>query len=236
MNALGKFVADMTKFDEISALENEQQEQIQQSETKLTENKQQEQIQESKPKLNEDEQRRFSLVLPPLTGKYRNHFIFNYNIFIIEIPKKKEETTSAYRQWKVDDLTDDDDDDEKVNENHSKQTKTKAFEKFIARRPISMPPPTFIPSQTIKSSPIKEIVNLTDDESSHKNRSEQIKTKVFDKCLSQHPVSTPPVPILSQKINSSRTQTIIDLTDDDDDFIQSTSTYSYRPEKKFKST
>lgn len=100
-----------------------------------------------------------------------------------------------------------------------------------------MPPPTLIPSQTIKSSPIQEIVNLIDDndESSHKNRSEQLKT---NKCLSQRPISTPPVPILSQKINSSRTQTIIDLTDDDDDdFVQLTSSYSYRSSgKKFKST
>jgi hypothetical protein len=73
MNALEKFVGNMTKFDEISALEKEQQEQIQQLETKLTED---EQIQQSKAKFAEDEKRRVSLVLPPLTGKYRNYFIF----------------------------------------------------------------------------------------------------------------------------------------------------------------
>jgi hypothetical protein len=59
MNALEKFVNDMKKSDEITILENEQQEQNQQLETKLT----------------EDEQRRFSLVLPPLIGKYKNSFI-----------------------------------------------------------------------------------------------------------------------------------------------------------------
>ena len=53
MNALEKFVEDMKKIDEISVLENEQQEQTQQSENKL----------------NDDEQRRFSLVVPPLIGK-----------------------------------------------------------------------------------------------------------------------------------------------------------------------
>jgi hypothetical protein len=53
MNALEKFVEEMKKLDEISVLENEQQEQTQQLENKL----------------NDDEQRRFSLVLPPLIGK-----------------------------------------------------------------------------------------------------------------------------------------------------------------------
>ena len=60
MNTLEKFVIDMKKSDEISMLENEQQEQIQESEKKLT----------------EDVQRRISLVLPPLIGKYKNFFIF----------------------------------------------------------------------------------------------------------------------------------------------------------------
>jgi len=189
MNALEKFVIDMKKSDEISILENEQQEQIQQSENKLT----------------EDEQRRISLVLPPL----------------IEAPKKTEETTSVYRQWKVDDLTDDDD-----NENHSELIKSKGFKKFIARRSITMPPP----SQQIKSPPIQEIINLKDDDDEliNKNNSEQIKTKVIHKSFTQPQTFTPPVPILS------RTQTIIDLTDDDDDFIQSTSSCSYRSGKKLK--
>jgi len=153
----------------------------------------------------------------------------------------------VYRQWKVDDLTDDDDDNnENINENHSQRTKTKAFEKFIARRPISMPPPTLIPTQKIKSSPIKETINLKDDddddddsdETINKKHSEQIKTKMFEKVLTHHSISTPPAPILSQKIDSSRIQMTIDLTDDDDDddFIQSTSSFSYRPVKKFKST
>ncbi len=151
-----------------------------------------------------------------------------------------------YRQWKVDDLTDDDDDDnnENNNENQSQRTKTKAFEKFIARRPISMPPPLLIPTQKIKSSPIQEKINLTDDDDDddsdemiNKKHSEQIKTKMFEKVLTHHSISTPPAPILSQKIDSSRIQMTIDLTDDDDDdFIQSTSSFSYRPVKKFKST
>jgi len=75
MNALEKFVIDMKKSDEITTLENEQQEQMQQLEKKLTEDEQQEKIQQSEKKLTEDEQRRFSLVLPPLNGKYRNPFI-----------------------------------------------------------------------------------------------------------------------------------------------------------------
>lgn len=58
MNALEKFVSDMKKSDEISVLENEQQEQNQ----------------ELNKNLNEDEQRRVSLIIPPLTSKFKNLF------------------------------------------------------------------------------------------------------------------------------------------------------------------
>lgn len=138
--------------------------------------------------------------------------------------KKIEETTSVCRKWKIDDLTD----DEEVNENHSEKIKPKAFEKFMAQRPISMPPPTLIPTQEVKSSSkIQDIINLNNDES------EEIKTKIFQKSFTQPSRLSPPVPILSQKFDSSQPQTIIDLTDDDDDFIQ---TPSSRAKKKFKST
>lgn len=93
-----------------------------------------------------------------------------------------------------------------------------------------MPPPILIPS--VKP----EIINLTDDD-------DEIKTKkpsktFFEKSFSQHLTSTPPVPILSQKNNSSRTPIVLDLTDDDDDddFIQSTSSYFSQSGKKLKST
>ncbi len=51
MNELEKFVANMKKSEEISVPEKEQNEQL---ENKLT----------------EDEQHRFSLIVPPLVGKY----------------------------------------------------------------------------------------------------------------------------------------------------------------------
>jgi hypothetical protein len=159
---------------------------------------------------------------------------------ILDVPKKTEETTPpVYRQWKVNDLTDDEDDDNtKVKKNHSEQTKLKAFEKFIAQRPISMPPPVISSTQNFKSSPIQDIINLTDaddEEIINKTPSEPIKSKFFQRSFTQQPRSSPPVPILSQKMNSSRTQTIIDLTDDDDDdFIQSTSSLSFQPIKKLK--
>lgn len=159
---------------------------------------------------------------------------------VVDVPKKTEQTTPVYRQWKVDDLTDDDDDDKKMKKNHLEQRKSTAFEKFIAQRPISMPPPpVVISSQHVKSSPIQDIINLTDDEDEetiNKIRPEQTKTKFFRRSLTQQPRSSPPVPILSQKIDPSRIQTIIDLTDDDDDFIQSSSSLSFRRVKKLKTT
>jgi cell fate regulator YaaT (PSP1 superfamily) len=90
-----------------------------------------------------------------------------------------------------------------------------------------MPPPTLIPSQEIKSSPMQEIINLTDDD-------DEIEYKT---CPEQIKKSFTQVSILSQKINSTRTQITFDLTDDDDDdFIQPTSSYSSQPWKKLKST
>lgn len=98
-----------------------------------------------------------------------------------------------------------------------------------------MPPPP-VPKQ--------EIIHLTDDddddqdnEVQNKKPSQPIKTKFLEKSFTQHSISSPPVPILSQKINSSRTPIVLDLTDDDDDdFVETTSSYFSRPGKKLKST
>lgn len=54
MNALEKFVENMKKLDEISMLENQQQEELNQK---------------SEKKVIDDEQRRLELVVPPLQGK-----------------------------------------------------------------------------------------------------------------------------------------------------------------------
>lgn len=54
MNALEKFVENMKKLDEISMLENQQQEELNQN---------------SEKKVIDDEQRRLELVVPPLQGK-----------------------------------------------------------------------------------------------------------------------------------------------------------------------
>lgn len=144
---------------------------------------------ESETKTNDDEERRLSLVLPPL----------------IDVPKKTEEnTTTNYRQWKINDLTDDED-EEKSTENRGEQKKTIAFNKFMARRPISM------------QQPIQEKHQLTDDEDT--NEEIQItKSQMSNLNLKRSQA----VPILSQKISSSaRPQGLIDLTDDDDDFLPS---------------
>jgi hypothetical protein len=93
-----------------------------------------------------------------------------------------------------------------------------------------MPPP----------SQIQEMIDLTDnddDKKMKKKYSKQMINKTIEKYNTQRPRSTPPVPILSQKDNSPRTQTIIDITDDDDDdFVLSTPSFSYRPKKKLKLT
>jgi hypothetical protein len=105
-----------------------------------------------------------------------------------------------------------------------------------------MPPPSQIPSPKIKLSQAQTIIEISDndhnDEKVNENRSQPTKTKVFEKFIAQRQISMPPASqILSKKIKPSQTQTIIDLTDDDaDDFIQSTSSFSYRPIKKLKST
>ena len=86
-----------------------------------------------------------------------------------------------------------------------------------------MPPPMLIPAESVPSSPIHDIINLTTDhteEIKSQIHSVPTKRKAYQRSLTQYPRSSPPVPILSQKLTSSRTQTIIDLTDDDDnDFI-----------------
>ncbi|CAF1042294.1 unnamed protein product [Adineta steineri] len=189
MNALEKFSTDMKKADELLILQNEQQ---------------QLQIQQSEKQLNDDEQRRFSLIVPPLT----------------DIPKKTEKKKWNYRQWNIGNLTDDDDEeDKKEKETIIKQNKSRTFSKFVAKRPIAMPPP----------SQVQNVIDITDDEDEN--------MKNCQKSDTQYSTSTPPVPILSQKINSFQSQSIIDITDDDDDFIQSTASFSSRPnKKKLKST
>ncbi|CAF3484690.1 unnamed protein product [Rotaria sordida] len=191
-------------------------------EISMYENQQKEQNQELEKKLIDNEQHQLNSNLSSLN----------------EVPKKIEETKSTYRQWKVDDVTD----DEILNENQSKQIKNQAFEKFIAKRPLPMVPPS-IQSEKVDSSEIETTTNLTDDhnENINKNYVKQIKSKPNQKFFTQRPISTSSLPTLSQKINLSRTQTMIDLTeddddDDDDDFIQSTSSFVHRPNKKFRST
>lgn len=60
--------------------------------------------------------------------------------------------------------------------------------------------------------------------------------KFKTKSSTQQPKSTPPVPILSQKLQMLQTQPIIDLTDDDDDkdFVQTIPAMSQRSGKKLK--
>ena len=107
-----------------------------------------------------------------------------------------------------------------------------------------MPPPSRIPSEKIKLSEAQTIIETSDndrnDEKANENHSQPTKTKVFEKFISQRQISIPPSSqILSKKIKPSQTQTIVDLTDDDDDaddFIQSTPSFSYRTIKKLKST
>jgi hypothetical protein len=87
-----------------------------------------------------------------------------------------------------------------------------------------------------------KVDDLTDDEDydeqANGGRTQQSKAKVFEKYIAQRPKCMPPPIIPSQKVNSPRTQTVVDLTDDDDDgdFIQSTPSFSFRPGKKLKST
>ncbi|CAF4010010.1 unnamed protein product, partial [Rotaria sp. Silwood2] len=180
---------------------------------------QQEHNEESEKKLFNDEQHQLNSNLPSSN----------------EVPNKTEGTKPTYRQFKVDDLTDDED----VNENQPKQIKKVAFEKFIAKRQSSMTSPS-ISLEKVNSSQIGQITKLTDDhnEKMNKNHVKQIKSKPFQKFLTQHPMSTSSIPTLSQKINSSRTQTMIDLTEDDDndDFIPSASSFFPPPNKKLKLT
>ncbi|CAF5111393.1 unnamed protein product, partial [Rotaria sp. Silwood1] len=158
----------------------------------------QEQNEESKKKVIDIEQHQLNSNLPPSN----------------EIPKKIEETKSAYRQYKIDDLTD----DENVNENKPKQIKSKAFEKFFAKRQSSMappPPPPPISSENVNSSHIEQTTNLTDDnnEKMKQNHVKQIKSKPCRIFFTQRPMSSSSMPTLSPKVNSSRTQTMIDLTE-----------------------
>lgn len=109
--------------------------------------------------------------------------------------KKKDEKISTYRQWKLDDLNDDD--DAEISEIYSLPKRSNAFEKFIAQRPTSMPPPILIP---IQSSPMEDIIDLTND------HGEEIstKTKVFPNSLVQQSRLLSSVPIQSQRSRSSR--------------------------------
>jgi len=189
MNDLETFVTEMKKLEEINANEKQQ---------------------ESENKILDDEERRLSLILPPLIG-IKCFFFFlrpkSLPFPFKEVPKKIEEnTTTNYRQWKINDLTDDDDDEEKKPpiENRGEQKKSMAFEKFMARRPISMP------------RVIQEQNQLTDDEDTH----EQI-TITKSQMSNLNLKRSQAVPILSQKISSVRPRQVIDLTDDDDDFVPS---------------
>ncbi|CAF1225283.1 unnamed protein product [Adineta ricciae] len=156
---------------------------------------------------DDDEQRRISSIVPPLT----------------DVPKKVDEATVTYRQWKILDISDDEDnnDSKPVNENQLKPAITKTFEKFMAQRPIPMPPPSQIPTQDV--TPVSE-------------RKENKKFK--SKSSTQQSKSTPPVPILSQKLQVLQTQPIIDLTDDDDDkdFVQIIPAISQPSAKRLKLT
>lgn len=139
----------------------------------------------------------------------------------IDAPKKTEGKASAYRQWKIDDLTDDD--EEEPSKNHSTQIKSNAFERFIAQRPTSMPPPVLIPAEPNKPSPITDIINLTHENKTTRTRVRRPRTRTrrrdSRKSFSQNPRSSPLLPILSPTVASSQTPTIIDITDDADDFI-----------------
>ncbi|CAF0915962.1 unnamed protein product [Rotaria sp. Silwood1] len=210
------------KYDDtMNALEKFVENMKKSEEIEMYEKQQQEQNEESEKKVIDIEQHQLNSNLPPSS----------------EIPKKIEETKSAYRQYKINDLTD----DENVNQNKPKQIKSKAFEKFFAKRQSSMaPPPPPISSENVNSSHIEQTTNLTDDnnEKMNQNHVKQIKSKPCRIFFTQRPRSSSSMPTLSQQVNSSRTQTMIDLTEDDDndDFIQSTSSYFPRPNKKFKST
>lgn len=190
MNDLETFVNEMKKLEETNANGKQQ---------------------ESENKILDDEERRLSLILPPLIGMECVFFLSSAALSLRfpfeEVPKKIEEnTTTNYRQWKISDLTDDDEEEEKKLpiENRGEEKKSKAFEKFMARRPISMP------------RVIQEQNQLTDDEDTN----EQIKiTKSQMSNLNLK--RSQPVPILSQKISSVRPREVIDLTDDDDDFVPS---------------
>lgn len=88
-----------------------------------------------------------------------------------------------------------------------------------------MPPPVLIPAEPKKPPPIKDIFNLT-----NRNRTATTTTRVrrprtrtrrrdSRKSFSQHPRSSPLLPILSPKVALSQTPTVIDITDDADDFM-----------------
>ena len=100
--------------------------------------------------------------------------------------------------------------------------KSNAFERFIAQRPTSMPPPVLIPVEPNKPSPIQNIINLTDKNKTRRTRVRRPRTRTrrdSRKSFSQHPISSPLLPILSPKVASSQRPIVIDITDDADDFI-----------------
>jgi hypothetical protein len=104
-----------------------------------------------------------------------------------------------------------------------------------------MPPPTQVPAQKIEPSKTQATIDITDDHDDidkkvNANHFQQTKPKALGKFIAQRPIAMPsPTQISSRKIKPSQTQVIIDITDDDDDdFMESTPSFSYQSRKKLK--
>lgn len=149
---------------------------------------------------------------------------------------KKEETNANYRQWKVDDLTD----DENVKENQTESKRTGAFEKFIAQHKIAMTPPS-VQLENINLTEIKKPINSSVDNNKRNRRSRVPRAqrrRRQNNFLSQRPVSTSSLPVLTKKVDPPQTQPeIIELVEDDDDnndFVQSVFFSSSKSYKRLK--